>query len=82
MPVPVLDPTDVAISMLLSRTAVFLEFERLLAVLRPIRERIDWGRVRVATAGSPSAAGFLATLDALGVTPAAAAPPQPALRRA
>ena len=34
------------------------------------------------SAGSPSAAGFLATLDALGVTPAAAAPPQPALRRA
>lgn len=85
MPVPVLDPTDVAISMLLSRSAAFLEFERLLAVLRPIRERIDWDRVRAATAGSPYAVGFLAMLDALGVAPAAAAtaaPTQPALRRA
>jgi hypothetical protein len=85
MPVPVLDPTDVAISMLLSRSAAFLEFERLLAALRPIRERIDWDRVRSATAGSPYAVGFLTMVEALGIAPAAAAsasPAQPALRRA
>jgi hypothetical protein len=82
MPLMVLDPTDIVTSMLLSRSAQFLEFERLLAVIRPIRERIDWGRVRAATGGSPYAAGFLAMLDALGVTPAAAATlPAPALRR-
>jgi hypothetical protein len=71
MPLLVLDATDIVTSMLLSRSELFLEFERLLTGVRPIRERIDWPRVRAATAGSPYAAGFLALLDALGVIPAA-----------
>jgi hypothetical protein len=75
MPLLVLDPTDIVTSMLLSRSELFLEFERLLTVVRPIRERIDWGRVRAATASNPYATGFLALLDALGITPAAAAVP-------
>lgn len=82
MPMLVLDPTDVVVSMLLSRSAGFLQFERLLTVARAIREQIDWGRVRAATAASPYAHGFLALLDALGVTPAAAAVPAPRRRGA
>lgn len=67
MPLLVLDPTDVVTSTLLARNERFLEFERLLAVVRPVRERVDWERVRRATAGSPYAAGFIALLEALGV---------------
>lgn len=78
MPLLVLDATDIVSSMLLSRSELFLEFERLLTVVRPIRERVDWPRVRAATAGSPYAAGFLALLDALDVIPAA---PPTALRQ-
>ena len=81
MPLLVLDPTDIVTSMLLSRNELFLEFERLLTVVRPIREQIDWGRVRAATVSSPYATGFLALLDALGITPAAVVVSQPALRR-
>jgi hypothetical protein len=72
MPLLVLDPTDIMTSMLLARSELFLQYERLLQVARPIREHIDWGRVRRGTDGSPYAAGFLALLDALGVIPAAA----------
>ena len=68
MPILVLDPTDILVSMLLARSELFLEYERLLQIARPIRERVDWERVRRATAGSPYAVGFLALLDALGVT--------------
>ena len=75
MPIPVLDPTDVVVSMLLARSEVFLQFERLLQVVRPIREHIDWARVRRGTHPSPYAAGFLALVEALGVAspPAASA---------
>jgi hypothetical protein len=69
MPLLVLDATDIVTSMLLSRSELFLEFERLLTVVRPIRERVDWTRVRAATAASPYATGFLALLDALDVIP-------------
>ncbi len=73
MPMLVLDPTDVVTSMLLARSEIFLQFERLLQVVRPIRERVDWDRVRAGTAGSPYAQGFLALAEALGV----ASPPVP-----
>ena len=71
MPLLVLDLTDVVISMLLARNELFLDYERLLQVVRPVRERVDWSRVRRETAASPYAVGFLALLEALRVIPAA-----------
>jgi hypothetical protein len=68
--------------MLLARSELFLDFERLLLVVRPVRERVDWARVRAATAASPYATGFLALLEALEVIPAPAiAAPQLGVRR-
>jgi hypothetical protein len=84
MPMLVLDPTDIVTSMLLARSELFLDYERLLQVVRPIREHVDWARVRAGTAASPYAAGFLGLLEALGVigpggaAAAAAGAPAPA----
>jgi hypothetical protein len=72
LPMRVLDPTDVVTSMLLARSELFLAYERLLQIVRPIREHIDWGAVRRGTAASPYAAGFLALVEALGVAPSPA----------
>ena len=46
MPVPALSPTDVLTSKLLALSEGHLDFEGLLAIVRGVREQVDWGELR------------------------------------
>jgi hypothetical protein len=71
---PVLPIDDVIVSKLSAFDEHALDFAPTLAIARALREQIDWADVRLRTASSPYARGFLALLETLGVlSPAAAA---------
>jgi hypothetical protein len=67
VPVPVLDATDLVISFLGSFSEHHADFSVTLTCVRPLREQVDWARVRDETAGSAFAAAFLVLLRELGV---------------
>jgi predicted nucleotidyltransferase len=60
---------DVFTSKLLALDEHHLDFEYLLAIARPVRERVRWDEVRERTRHSPYAAGFLSLLERLDVAP-------------
>lgn len=60
---------DVFTSKLLALDEHHLDFEYLLAIARPVRERVRWDEVRARTERSPYAAGFLGLLERLQVMP-------------
>jgi hypothetical protein len=64
---PVLDLNDVVVSMLCAFDEHELDFSGGLAIVRALREQIDWREVRERTAHSPYARGFLALLEALEI---------------
>ncbi|WP_436846795.1 nucleotidyltransferase family protein [Streptomyces litmocidini] len=66
---PVLAPTDLMVCRLLALSEHHCDFGPLLPVARGLRERVDWGRVREDTAGSPMAEAFLYLLELLDVLP-------------
>jgi len=74
MPVPALSPTDVFTSKLLALSESHLDFEGLLAMVRGVREQIDWPELRRRTEGQPLARSFLYMAGQLGLVaePAAA----------
>jgi len=74
MPVPALSPTDVLTSKLLALNEGHLDFEGILAMVRGVREQIDWAELRRRTESEPLARSFLYMAGELGLI----APPAPA----
>lgn len=67
---PVLQATVLMVHKLLALEEHACDFGRVLPVARAVREQVDWGEVRAATAGSPFASAFLLLLERLGVVDA------------
>src|SRR3954447_15977076 len=61
----VLPLEDVVTSKLLALNDHELDYEPVLAIVRAIREQVDWGEVRTRTSGSPYARAFFALLEEL-----------------
>jgi predicted nucleotidyltransferase len=58
---------DVLITKLRAMHEHYLDYDPLLQMARSVRERIDWQRVREATADSPYAAAFFTLIEGLGL---------------
>jgi hypothetical protein len=69
MPLPVLSATDVLTSKLLALSESHLNFEGLLAIVRALREQIEWDVLRRRTAGHPLARSFLFLVGELNLLP-------------
>jgi len=69
---PVLDPTEVMTTKVLSLSETYCDFSGLLPGARAVREQIDWTEVRRAAVDHPYAEAFLFLTDRLGI--AATAP--------
>jgi predicted nucleotidyltransferase len=67
MPVPALAPTDVLTSKLLALNEGHLDFEGLLAMVRGVREQVDWAELRRRTEAEPLARSFLYMAAELGL---------------
>ena len=65
--IPVLPPTDILIAKLNALSEHYCDFAQLLPVVRPIREQLDWDRIRSATDGHPYAESFLILLERLEI---------------
>jgi hypothetical protein len=64
---PVLVPTEVMLTKLLSLSEQYCDFGALLPHARAVRELIDWPRLRRLSADQPYAEAFVHLLDNLGV---------------
>lgn len=73
MPMPALAPTDVLTSKLLALNEGHLDFEGLLAMVRGVREQVDWPELRRRTGSEPLARSFLYLAGELGLLPESAA---------
>jgi len=69
MPVPALAPTDVLTSKLLALNEGHLDFEGILAMVRGVREQVDWAELRCRTESQPLARSFLYMAGELGLAP-------------
>ena len=67
MEVPALAPTDVLTSKLLALNESHLDFEGLLAIVRGVREQVDWAELRRRTEDKPLARSFLYMAGELGL---------------
>jgi len=67
-----LAPTDVLTSKLLALNEGHLDFEGLLAIVRGVREQVDWDVLRARTEDRPLARSFLYLAGELGLMPEAA----------
>jgi hypothetical protein len=67
MEMPALAPTDVLTSKLLALNESHLDFEGLLAIVRGVREQVDWAELRRRTEGQPLARSFLYMANELGL---------------
>jgi hypothetical protein len=67
MRLPVLAPTDVLTSKLLALNERHLDFEGLLAMVRGVREQVDWPELRRRTEAQPLARSFLYMAGELGL---------------
>ena len=72
MEVPALAPTDVLTSKLLALNESHLDFEGLLAMVRGVREQVDWDELRRRTEAKPLARSFLYMANELGLIAGAA----------
>ena len=66
--VPVLAVDDILISKLMALTEHHLDYDRVLELVRALREQIDWERVRTETKASPYAQAFFTLVDGLELT--------------
>ncbi len=64
---PVMDLEDVLVTMLCSIDEHSLDYSRLVAIARALREQINWPRLRARTAASPYAKAFFTLVEELGV---------------
>ncbi len=69
MDVRALDLEDVLVSKLNALDEHNLDFSALLAIVRPVREQVDWDDVRERTGESPYARAFVRLAEDLGVVP-------------
>jgi hypothetical protein len=65
--IPVLDAGEVITGKLLAMTERYCDFSGMLAVVRAVREQVDWPRVVDGTAGNDFAYAFLVLLRRLGI---------------
>jgi hypothetical protein len=66
---PVLPATDIVVPKLLALSEHYCDFSRPLAMVRAVREQLDWDRIRRETDGEPFAESFVFLLDRLGIAP-------------
>lgn len=78
---PVMNLEDVLVTMLYALDEHSLDYSRLLAITRALREQIDWPALRVRALGSPYAKAFLTLAEELGIAPAPNADQSPASTR-
>lgn len=64
---PVLALEDVLVTMLSAIDEHTLDYSRLVAIARSLREQIDWAQLRNRTAGSPYAQAFFTLVEGLGI---------------
>jgi hypothetical protein len=67
---PVMALEDVLVTMLCAIDEHTLDYSRLVAIVRSLREQIDWPQLRARTAGSPYAQAFFTLVEGLGLLPA------------
>jgi hypothetical protein len=70
---PVLALEDVLVTMLNALDEHALDYSRLVAIARSLREQINWPQLRNRTAGSPYAQAFFTLVEGLGISPNRAA---------
>jgi hypothetical protein len=66
---PVLDATDIVSAKMRVLGEHYCDFTRMLAMVRALREQVDWHRVRRETAGTPYGRAFLHLVHELGISP-------------
>ena len=69
---PVMALEDVLVTMLYALDEHTLDYSRLLAITRALREQIDWPLLRERASGSPYAKAFVTLVEELGIAPPAA----------
>ncbi len=67
VPMPVLTATDLTVAWLAAFSEHHADFAATLTCVRPLREQVDWARVRAETAGSAFATAFLVLLRELRI---------------
>jgi hypothetical protein len=67
---PVLALEDVLVTMLCAIDEHALDYSRLVAIVRSLREQIDWPSLRSRTGASPYAQAFFTLVEGLGIVPA------------
>jgi hypothetical protein len=71
---PVMALEDALVTMLYALDEHALDYSRLLAITRALREQIDWPALRRRAAGSPYAKAFMTLVEELGIAPRAERP--------
>lgn len=66
---PVMALEDVLVTMLMAIDEHSLDYTRLLAIARSLREQIDFSRLRARTSASPYAKAFFTVVQEVGVAP-------------
>lgn len=64
---PVMALEDVLVTMLYALDEHALDYSRLVAITRALREQIDWPALRRRTTGSPFAKAFMTLVEELGI---------------
>ena len=68
---PVMALEDVLVTMLMALDEHSLDYTRLVAIARSLREQIDFSRLRTRTSDSPCAQAFFTLVEELGIAPRA-----------
>ena len=66
---PVMALEDVLVTMLYALDEHALDYSRLLAITRAVREQINWPALRRRVSGSPYAKAFMTLVEELGIAP-------------
>jgi hypothetical protein len=66
---PVLDATDIISAKMRVLGEHYCDFTRMIAMVRALREQVDWDRVRAETAETPYGRAFLHLVHELGISP-------------
>jgi hypothetical protein len=66
---PVLDATDIVSAKMRVLGEHYCDFTRMIAMVRALREQVDWHRVRRETAETPYGRAFLLLVHELGISP-------------
>jgi hypothetical protein len=75
---PVMALEDVLVTMLYALDEHALDYSRLLAITRALREQIDWPALRRRASGSPYAKAFMTLVEELDIAPRAEGTPKAA----